>query len=306
MISNDNALTLKIVKDQIGDIVNLHVWKKTDKDGNVEYLSSDNPNAYTEGYTNYKEPYSELGEIKNDFIVIKADEKTASTSISWEYGDEDDLKISSDYEIDLISSTYQNISTWDTGITQAEVLKGKYIKFNKINDTSASTDMNESEVYFIPENAVADWGDAIGEDKFVIKFDKYQELIIYPESYDSKCEYIGQLGGGAKIVTGTYIGDGTQNRKIYLDTTPKAIFVNSCRGIINSFTHTVISSGLALKDYPLGYKDSSTELRSPYDALAIVENGFQVDYYSHSGSDSSKIDHLTNTVNELYYYIAFI
>lgn len=305
MISNDNTLTLKIVKDQIGDIVNLHVWKKTDKDGNIEYLSSDNPNAYEEGYTNYKEPYWELSEIKNDFNILNTNSDSYSTKVSWEYGNSNNIELLSFDIIDLTSSVYQEVQVYnDPGITQAESLRGKYIKFNSDGCFQASTSMDVNKVYYIPEDAEVNKSDQSG--RVYINFNKYYELIVHPESYDSKCEYIGQLGGGAKIVTGTYIGDGTQNRKIYLDTTPKAIYVNSYRGVINSFTHTVISSGLALKGYPIGYKDPSAELRSSYDALAIIENGFQVDYYSHSSSDSSKIDHLTNTVNELYYYIAFI
>ena len=92
----------------------------------------------------------------------------------------------------------------------------------------------------------------------------------------------------AAIVTGSYAGNGTENREINLGFAPKAILLEVTTGM--RATTGVAYAGLAIPGVPLASKNKSP-------GLELTQNGFRVSY---SESNSS----YTNRVNENYCYAA--
>lgn len=102
-----------------------------------------------------------------------------------------------------------------------------------------------------------------------------------------------------KIVAGTYIGDGTENRTIDLGFTPKLVFVCNDTGTVYS-SSTYFSNyhgGLAFPEHPVE--------GGGVVYLTIVENGFQVTYVVDAphGTNFSTY-YSTNVSNGGYRYVA--
>lgn len=89
-------------------------------------------------------------------------------------------------------------------------------------------------------------------------------------------------------VTGTYIGNGTASRDIILGFQPKAILVEERTGVRGTVEQ--YRAGLALPDAPGVSRLGGT-------GVIVTENGFQVGYYSATGS-------LTNYSGSTYHYLA--
>ena len=102
-----------------------------------------------------------------------------------------------------------------------------------------------------------------------------------------------------KVVVGTYIGDGTQNRKISLPFTPKAVYVNPYHGwttVREGNGDRSYWGGLAVQDGPLHWN-----IEPGWDTsyLKIVSGGFSVSYQSYSSHHS-----VTNSSEVTYHYLA--
>ena len=100
-------------------------------------------------------------------------------------------------------------------------------------------------------------------------------------------ENFGKLDGGARMLTGTYTGDGTEGRIIALGVTPKAVLVLQGGLLLQQGSYSY--GGLALSDMPAGNPT----------LVEIVEEGFQVLYRNYGGVLAS------NQGGKLYSYIAF-
>ena len=93
----------------------------------------------------------------------------------------------------------------------------------------------------------------------------------------------------AEIVTGTYTGDGTQNRLINLGFQPRGVLVETRSGQRGS--NTQILAGLALPGAPL-YSTQAGGVTDP-PALDVTANGFRLSSYGQ-----------LNTSGEIYRYLA--
>ena len=93
----------------------------------------------------------------------------------------------------------------------------------------------------------------------------------------------------AEIVTGTYTGDGTQNRLINLGFQPRGVLVETRSGRRGS--NTQILAGLALPGAPL-YSTQAGGVTDP-PALDVTANGFRLSSYGQ-----------LNTSGEIYRYLA--
>lgn len=111
-----------------------------------------------------------------------------------------------------------------------------------------------------------------------------------------------------RIVTGTYVGDGTASRFIDLGFTPRALYVCAESGAaFDQYTSNddylrYIRGGLALPGHPLRdrtFSDSETI------ALSIVNGGFQTVCTSRVVGNP-KIMLYTNEKNVTYHYIALV
>ena len=77
---------------------------------------------------------------------------------------------------------------------------------------------------------------------------------------------------GAKVVTGTYTGDGNTTRTIDLGFTPKAVVVYTNNGIQLAASGGWMYGGLALQGYPC-IRDMNSTI---YNGIEIVTGGFNV------------------------------
>lgn len=106
---------------------------------------------------------------------------------------------------------------------------------------------------------------------------------------------IGNFPSGiaTKFITGTYTGDGTENRKIDIGITPKAVIIGGCSDGVydtNAWYYTpYYKSDLFLND-------------------GSVENGFSVTVKTLTGNNSSQTKTIvgSNVSGNSYTYIAFI
>lgn len=102
------------------------------------------------------------------------------------------------------------------------------------------------------------------------------------------------LAAVPKIVTGTYNGNGKENRVIELGFTPKALLVCNARGAVcyeGEDGKLLHCGGLVFPDKTVGFNETI--------ALAIVDGGFQVNNYVGTSSTSR-----TNSSGMPYYYVA--
>ncbi|MCI7124867.1 MAG: hypothetical protein MR935_01500 [Agathobaculum sp.] len=95
-----------------------------------------------------------------------------------------------------------------------------------------------------------------------------------------------------EVCVGTYKGDGTQNRFIYLAKTPKMVFVCTSFGMV--YHNSRIYGGLAVTGAPL------TVYNDTYNAVEIVPNGFTVT----NGGNTYNLQ--TNAPAYTYHYVAIV
>ena len=101
------------------------------------------------------------------------------------------------------------------------------------------------------------------------------------------------LGMKCQVVTGSYTGDGTETRAISLGFTPKAVLVTRDDGATTYPNNNYqVYGGLAVTGYPVK--------KNGLDAVAIMENGFQVGYREYP------VDIYTNINGQSYRYLAVV
>ena len=104
------------------------------------------------------------------------------------------------------------------------------------------------------------------------------------------------LSTQTNIVTGSYVGNGTQNRKITLEKTPTAVLVLYYGARLN-YNSSNCYGGLAVTNHPAYNTDSS---QNKYAAVTITSGGFLV------STCNSPQYVFTNNQNDVYHYIAVL
>lgn len=99
---------------------------------------------------------------------------------------------------------------------------------------------------------------------------------------------IEELEGRTKVIYGTYFGDGTESRNIYIEFTPRAILVESTNGK-RSGSGSGAYGGMATLAHTCGSGDTT--------AVAVIPSGFTV--FQKGGYAE------TNQTNAVYRYVAF-
>lgn len=102
-------------------------------------------------------------------------------------------------------------------------------------------------------------------------------------------ENFSKLDAAARVVFGTYTGNGNSSQTISLGFTPSAVFLCKYTGEMYRYPNT--SGGLALKDAPLGSQDHGAT------SIKILTGGFCVYFSGHA---------YTNHDGYLYHYVAFV
>ena len=106
-------------------------------------------------------------------------------------------------------------------------------------------------------------------------------------------ENFEKLDGAARVVTGTYTGDGNSSQLIHLGFQPQAVLVIDQSGeICNGYNSY---GGLALLETPM-------RLNSSLVSVTVEPTGFRVYYIYNSGTPWTVY---TNKSNNIFHYLAF-
>lgn len=189
-----------------GSFAQVTTYPTTPPGTHVTYLTSTNRNAYQDGDDEVPAKYM-LGDIHSGDSVL----------VEWgwvKYKYSNEVKVSGDSLV-LVSPSTITIHAGPNPVDPseaAEVLPGKYIE---IEDGGSGGDLGfeEHTIYFIPTDAEittapADTGAGAAGSMVITK--KYQDVLLIPAiPAGTTIEYLGVLGEGVKVQTGSYIGTGT-------------------------------------------------------------------------------------------------
>lgn len=179
---------------------NLHVWKFTDSEGNVTFPTSDDAGAHTEGEVNRTEPWYEVGGTETNVKLISL--TSNSTGCSFYYADS--FSVNDDGEVVLVnptSSPTAKASIWVSDYATRSILNGKYVKVISPRDGQ-----DTETVYYLPSGFSFSYSNGLVASKA-------QRVTGYPATQEGEFTYLGQLGDGARIEVGSYVGTGTYGKE---------------------------------------------------------------------------------------------
>lgn len=257
------------------------------------YPVSTNPNAYQEG-DDAKEAGYTLGEVVTGEFRMS---NQAATVVSVYVGSA--LTVNTDGVVSIASPSSYGMSNSSSGLSQAKLMKGKYIQYQ-----TSDGDFNAGDVWFIPSDATIDWMNTC------VSTNKRQPVTGYAAiPAGTTIEYLGKLGNKARVQVVSYVGTGTYGSS------------NPC-SLAFDFAPKVVM-------FLRGYKESSTQFNYLYgsygsDSLVIISadlsnifavyNGFgrynsayakkdlsgrTITWYSNENSDSQ-----ANASGVTYYFLA--
>lgn len=184
-----------------GKFYRVNAYPLTPAGTTTTYPVSTNPNAYQEGDDAKEAGYVVGEEVSGNFPLSYDVGTTAQGSKHYVYNTmvnvTDDGVVSVDNPIGIyISNAAQS------NITEAQVLKGKFIERRDENGTI----FKQNVVYYIPEDAVIS-GDVYTSDKIYV--DRYQPVTGYAAiPTGTTIEYLGKLGDKARVQVVSYVGTG--------------------------------------------------------------------------------------------------
>lgn len=166
------------------------------------YPVSTNPNAYQESDDVKPAGYT-LGEVVSGNFPLSYDVGTTAQGSKY-YVYNTMVNITDDGVVSVANPIGIYISNAaQSNITNAQVLKGKFIERREENGTI----FKQNVVYYIPEDAVIS-GDANTSDTIYV--DRYQPVIGYAAiPAGTTIEYLGKLGDKARVQVVSYVGTGT-------------------------------------------------------------------------------------------------
>lgn len=301
------ALGLKMGNPQVKDALNVlanvgnvHVWDRT------IFLEEEIPAGY------------ELGPVSSGSFVIGGNSSRQDST--WTYGTEISVDDGGNVSLTGDTATVSGYNSY-TGelVSTLGILVGK---FAKCTDTVSGTTIGipENTIVFFPEDAVVTKTTRDGDTVAVIN--KYQSVeghkkipagttTDYLTSTDRNAytegtvdnttiTYLGQLGGGARIEVGSYVGTGTYGSLNPITLTfvgiPKLVIVEREQRSGNSY-----SNGLGVFFYGQKIAQVHWNLRGSGSSNANVVLSWNQNAVSWYGNDSSA--HL-NDENTTYHYIA--
>ena len=155
----------------------------------VDYLTSTDPNAYPKQSAEGGQDASYvLGDVVSNYDLGQSGSNILVTYSS-------DIVVSYDGVVTMVEPNSLSMVNIDTDV--ASTFSGKFVK----------TSINDS-VVFIPVDATASYDNSSGFSHVILS--KYQPVTGYPAiPANTVITYLGQLGGGARIEVGSYVGTGT-------------------------------------------------------------------------------------------------
>lgn len=178
----------------------------------VTYPVSTNPNAYQEG-DDAKEAGYVVGEVVTGEFLMSDRSNSAAVYVGTT------LSANSDGTVNIVDYSVYGISNNSSGLTQARMTKGKYIRYEAQNG-----DFNAGDVWFIPSDASIE---------FVtngIATNKRQPVTGYAAiPAGTTIEYLGKLGDKASVQVVSYVGTGTYGssnpNSLTFDFVPKMVII---------------------------------------------------------------------------------
>lgn len=195
------ALGLKMANPQVKDALNvlahvgnLHVWQRV-QSGVADYLTSTDRNAYPDESSDGSSYL--LGESESKQVSEYYDTGT-TRYLNLSYSDS--VVISGDgSSVELNNPTTVKIGA--NASANFNVAKGKFCKFFQTSDTSVTVSITD--LVFIPSDA--EFLLTYPNSRYTVTCSKVQSVTVVPNTIT----YLGQLGGGARIEVGSYVGTGT-------------------------------------------------------------------------------------------------
>lgn len=161
-----------------------------------DYLTSTDRNAYPDqSAEGGQDAYYVLGEEQNTRLI------TASVDVTFQYAD--NITVSEDGAVGLAPTVYSETISYDS-VTSTEILKGRFIQANTTSNAIQG-------VYFVPSDATFNLRKVDGAN--YVYCDKLQPVTGHAAiPANTTITYLGQLGGGARIEVGSYVGTGTYGK----------------------------------------------------------------------------------------------
>ena len=266
--------TINSALNVLANIGNVHVWQRV-QSGVTDYLTSTDRNAYpdkSEEGASYN-----LGEAESKQVSEYYDTGT-TRYLNLSYSDS--VVVSGDGS----SVELNNPTTVQIGANASEnfnVAKGKFCKFFQTSDTSVTVSITD--LVFIPSDAK--FSLTYPNSRYTVTCSKVQSVTVVPNTIT----YLGQLGGGARIEVGSYVGTGA-----YGSSNPNSLTFGFEPNII-------LFSAAGVWPFINPKQTSIYDIVGATSSFVIniSWNGNSVSWYSND--DHS---YQLNTAGETYYYIA--
>lgn len=153
----------------------------------IDYLTSTDRNAYPDNVSDAQDAYYTLGDVQSISVEL-----SSSTAIKYSSS----ISVSEDGIVNLVSPSTGAFST-SSGLVTSPDLKGKYVTITGLVG-----------VWFILEDSKGTYKN------YMVSYDKAQPVTGHAAiPANTTITYLGQLGGGARIEVGSYVGTGTTPTK---------------------------------------------------------------------------------------------
>lgn len=183
----------------------------------IDYLTSTDRNAYPDNVTDAQDAYYTLGDVQSISVEL-----SSSTAIKYSSS----ISVSEDGIVNLVSPSTGAFST-SSGLVTSPDLKGKYVTITGLVG-----------VWFILEDSKGTYKN------YMVSYDKAQPVTGHAAiPANTTITYLGQLGGGARIEVGSYIGTGT-----YGDSNPCSITLSKDSAIVFILQNGVFAGVLSIYD----------------------------------------------------------
>ena len=266
----------------------------------TDYLTSTDRNAYPDkSAAGGQDAYYTLGDVVSGSLSLY-EYTTSKNYVNWDIAS--DLSISDDGTVSLVSPTSVSISP--TSYTNANSMLGKYIQL-KDDAYAMYTTITPGSVFYIPSDAGVSSGSPGGVNK--VWLTKYQPVTGHAAiPANTTITYLGQLGGGARIEVGSYVGTGTYGSKsansLTADFPIKLCIVGNYKSGSTDCSATAIfmpfGCNTSFKTHGYFYSDYDSAMQDQYKNSKVSSDGKTLTWY-----DSRSAQEQLNVSSRIYYYV---
>lgn len=204
--------TINRALNVLANVGNLHVWERV-QSGVTDYLTSTDRNAYPDESTDGSDAYYTLGAA--GYLNFYYSENDGA--VTWKYSSS--ISVDADGTVSLVSPSRTEMMADNTGVSSANNLKGKFVL---LSAKSNYTDATHGVIYYIPADATISY-QVSSTTPWYIQTNKAQPVHGHAAiPANTTITYLGQLGGGARIEVGSYVGTGT-----YGSSNPNSLYVGT-------------------------------------------------------------------------------